>query len=617
MRNLRVQLLISHLILVVLLGVVMSSLVRQYFQLDHSMNSVVTRNVPGMLAAQKLEQDIARQEGCLRLILEGRLEQASRDFEASWPSYVLRLKDAQTTSTPDTAVTLNQLTVASTRYEAEMRSLFSLPPNVDSDEVQRRFSQRIRPTLDKINATTSHLILINGTEMSKASQAIRLETQRAAAGSIIVTVLTLILAICLAYIVVRLALDPLRRVARQAELIGQGDFSHRIPQSRTDELGQLASTFNQMAQKLEQLREAERLKLQRAEQMADAALTFMYDPVVVTDAKGRIAFLNKAAEGLWGPSPASPRVPIIEQVGDRRIVRAIEHAIKDGKVTSSDDDTAMIPIRVGDAERTYRLRANPMTAADGTVLGCVVVLEDMSHQMEVDRLKNQFIGVASHELKTPVQSLLLSAQLLLEGAAGDLSNSQKEVVELQLQDLERLDKLTRELLDITRLEAGTNPPRLELVAPADLLQQVWRNLHHKADARQLSLNLVESPDLFAVPCDRTQIGRVLLNLTDNAIRHTPKGGAVTLRAIAGVNHVTFSVEDTGEGIPPQYLQSIFERFVQVPGATSGGAGLGLSIAQTILKGHGSELRVESEVGKGSRFSFDLSRDHLKSTEEKS
>lgn len=617
MRNIRVQLLISHLILVVLLGLVMSSLVRQYFQLDHSMNGVVTRNVPGLLAGQKLQQGVARQENCLNFILAGQNRQAVQEFSDSWPTFVLALRDAHNSATSETGTILNQLTIAAARYEAEVHAILRSQSPIEAKEVERRYVQRLRPTLDKINSDVNQLILVNSTDISRASQGIRQETQKAAAGSIIVTVLTLVLAIALAYIVVRLALDPLRRVARQAEAIGQGDFSHRIPQSRTDELGQLAGSFNQMAQKLEQLREAERLKLQRAEQMADAALTFMYDPVLVTDAKGRIAFLNKAAEGLWGAVPPNAKIPVIEQVGDRRIVRAIQHAIKDGKVTSSEDDAAMIPIRVGDLERTYRLRASPMTAADGTVLGCVAVLEDMSYQMELDRLKNQFIGVASHELKTPVQSLLLSAQLLMEGAAGELSPGQKEVVELQLQDLERLEKLTRELLDLTRLEAGSSPPRLELVPPHELLSHVWRNLRHKAEARQVSLNLVEDPGLPPVPADRTQIGRVLLNLADNAIRHTRAGGSVTLRAIGSSDHVTFCVEDTGEGIPPEYLRTIFDRFVQVPGATSGGAGLGLSIAQTIIRSHGSELRVESEVGKGSTFCFELGRDVPKNIEDKS
>ena len=278
MRNIRVQLLLSHLILVVLLGLVMSSLVRQYFQLDHSMNGVVNRNVPGLLAAQRLEQGVARQENCLNFIYAGRMGQADAEFSDSWPTFLHSLEEAQKSASADTLISVNQLTLAASRYDLEMRGILRPQATIDSNEVQRRYFQQLRPHLDKISSAVNNLILANSTEISKASQAIRQETQRAAAGSIIVTVLTLVLAIGLAYVVVRLALDPLRRVARQAELIGQGDFSHRIPQSRTDELGQLAATFNQMAQKLEQLREAERLKLQRAEQMADAALTFMYDP---------------------------------------------------------------------------------------------------------------------------------------------------------------------------------------------------------------------------------------------------------------------------------------------------------------------------------------------------
>jgi signal transduction histidine kinase len=117
-----------------------------------------------------------------------------------------------------------------------------------------------------------------------------------------------------------------------------------------------------------------------------------------------------------------------------------------------------------------------------------------------------------------------------------------------------------------------------------------------------------SASLPPVRADKSQIGRVLTNLVTNAIRHTEPGGRITLRASGGTDQVTFAVEDTGSGIPKDYREHIFERFVQVPGATGGGAGLGLSISRTIVQAHGGEMWVESELGQGSTFSFSLRTD---------
>jgi NtrC-family two-component system sensor histidine kinase KinB len=268
----------------------------------------------------------------------------------------------------------------------------------------------------------------------------------------------------------------------------------------------------------------------------------------------------------------------------------------------------MIPVQVEGTQRTYRLRASPMFTDDGLVLGSVTVLEDVTHLREIDRLKNEFIGVASHELRTPVTSLLLSVQLLDEGAAGPLTDAQRELVAAQKTDLERLERLMRELLDITRLEAGTMVPRLELVRAGELLASA-RDATHAASANSnVNLSVDADSSDSTVFADRSQIQRVLTNLINNAVRHTPAGGSVRLRACDEGDDVRFEVADTGVGIPQEYQSKIFDRFVQVPGATQGGAGLGLAIARTIVEAHGGAMALFSVIGKGSTFSFTLRRE---------
>jgi signal transduction histidine kinase len=204
-----------------------------------------------------------------------------------------------------------------------------------------------------------------------------------------------------------------------------------------------------------------------------------------------------------------------------------------------------------------------------------------------------------------VTSLRLANELLLEGAVGELTVDQTEVVKAQAQDLSRLDKLMSDLLDVTRLEAGTSPPRFEILKPFELERGPVAGLTAQAHAKGVELAEYVPESLPAVRADRGQIGRVLTNLISNAIRHTPPGGRIDIKASASDDDVTFRVEDTGAGIPKEYRDRIFERFVQVPGATQGGAGLGLSIAQHIVDAHGGHMAVESEEGRGSKFSFTL------------
>lgn len=166
-----------------------------------------------------------------------------------------------------------------------------------------------------------------------------------------------------------------------------------------------------------------------------------------------------------------------------------------------------------------------MNDEEGKCLGAVVVMEDITYLRDLDRMKTEFIGVAAHELRTPVASLLLSAQLLDEGAAGDLTASQKELVSVQRQDLERLEKLTHDLLDVTKLEAGTLAPRLELIPIGELFRTFERTIRPSAVEHSINLELNVAEDVPALFIDRVQIGRVLINLANNAIRHTPPGDA--------------------------------------------------------------------------------------------
>lgn len=600
MLSLRVQLLVSHLLLVLMMGLVMSLGVTRFFSLRNAIDRVLESNLQSMASAQLMRESLRRQEAIVPFLIqhrpevEGGINVEQRIFEQN-----LILGDRLADDSREISI-FNLLKEKNAVLRGLIRRIEgdNSPPDAQTIGLIRSLlSGMIADTTSAVDINAEQ---ING-EATKASRA----AQEASTVGLVLTVIAVILAIALTIRMVHVALKPLEILANQADKIGSGDLSKKIPDTRTDEIGALARSFNDMLDKLVEARRQEEKRLLRAEAMSDAALESLYDPVVVTDAKGRIVHLNQAAQGLFGPAPTVPRAPVVEHIGDRRIVKAIERAIQEDAVSDAEDATSLVPIKVGGADRTYRVRATPMKTAEGALLGSVAVLEDITHLRELDRLKTEFIGVASHELRTPVTSLLLSVQLLLEGAAGTLNETQQTIVLTQQEDLERLEKLMRELLDITRLEAGSSPPRFEVLRPADLIKSSISATIAAATAKGVALTPDIEDGVANVRADRSQIGRVLANLVNNAIRHTPSGGSILVSASSMADQVRFKVTDTGEGIPKEYLSSIFERFVQVPGATQGGAGLGLSIVRTIVEAHGGKMSVESELGKGSSFAFDL------------
>jgi signal transduction histidine kinase len=198
----------------------------------------------------------------------------------------------------------------------------------------------------------------------------------------------------------------------------------------------------------------------------------------------------------------------------------------------------------------------------------------------------------------------MGVHLLLERVAGDLTDKQVEILSACREDCERLDKLMRDLLDLSRIEAGESKPAHEPVRTGDLISAANQELRLQVEAKGLAFRVEAPAELPKVMADRSQVERVLTNLVVNAIRYT-KQGEIKISALSRGNFVAVSVSDTGAGIPHEYLPHIFDKFVQVPGAPTGGAGLGLAISRLIVEGHGGQISAQSEPEKGSTFTFTL------------
>jgi len=231
---------------------------------------------------------------------------------------------------------------------------------------------------------------------------------------------------------------------------------------------------------------------------------------------------------------------------------------------------------------------------------------EMSRQVEASqRSQRDFVANVSHELKTPLTSIQGFAQAILDGAADD-PQSIRQAAQVIHDEAGRMHRLVLDLLELARLDAGTADLRREPVDLAALARNVAQRMAPQAQEAQVTLR-VAGEESLTVYGDGDRLAQVLLNLLDNALKHTPAGGQVTVQVRGAGNWAEVAVQDTGEGIPPEVLPRIFERFYQLDQARRGGAGLGLSIAYEIVRAHGGTLTAQSQPGKGSTFVVKLPR----------
>jgi PAS domain S-box-containing protein len=398
---------------------------------------------------------------------------------------------------------------------------------------------------------------------------------------------------------------PLRQLTATTARIAGGDLNAEAEVVSHDEVGMLAAEYNRMAERIRSLRQSDMGKLVIAQQTTEAAIDSLYDPVIVTDAEGCVTKLNPAAEAIFGTEMENRGKHVGEVARDTRIAGAVAEALRSQRPVAGEGAASVLPLAVDGSERAYRLRTTPMRDNDKRLVGAVTLLEDITHLSEIDRLKSEFIATASHELRTPLTSVQMGVYLMLEGAVGELTDKQVEVLEACREDCDRLDKLMRDLLDLSKIEAGESKPQIVPVNTRKLIDTAAEALRPQVEAKDLYLKVDIPPDLPNVLADREQIERVISNLVSNAVRYTMRGGEIQIGATCRDHTVAVSVRDTGIGIPSEYLPHIFDKFVQVPNAPTGGAGLGLAISKSIIEAHNGQISVRSELGRGSTFTFTL------------
>jgi len=418
-------------------------------------------------------------------------------------------------------------------------------------------------------------------------------------------------AILVAALTLVFVLRPIQRLSRDIRRIASGDLAHRSDwgsgnQGR-DSFGAIANEMNRLAVRLRELRETEAGRRQMEFQLSDAVLQSIFEPIIVTDSKGHVLKLNQSAAELLGVAStgATDRMTLINMAntpGGDKILDAIRNAVSMQRAVAAEDEAAMLPMRIGDRERNFRLRTTPMRDSEGRLLGAVTTLEDVTSLQDTDRFKTQFIAMASNRLRDPLMQLRRGLYALTMGFAGELRGLQSELVSSATQEAQKLDDLMADLIEVAELDSGKRIPHLERLLPYTELESARSRMSDTAFNKGVRLEIRAFADLSYVQADKRALRTILDNLLTNAIRYTPSGGEVVLEAEERKKFIQFTVRDNGPGIAAERLGKIFDRFSSF---SEGGTGLGLALVRRLVESLGGQISVESRLGHGATFRFTL------------
>lgn len=400
--------------------------------------------------------------------------------------------------------------------------------------------------------------------------------------------------------------QPMQQLIQATNSIREGNYETRLSLENSDEIGVLSHTFNHMAEELESTIRS----LNEEKNQLSSILRSMTDAVLTFDREGQIVLTNPPGQDLldgwrelhWEQQETEEKSESFSALPEP--LRPLFHSV----LKHGEDASANVHVK----QNVWSVQMAPLYT-DNSIRGVVAVLRDVSEEARLEKMRADFVANVSHEIRTPLSMMQGYSEALLDGMASSPEESE-ELVQVIHDESLRMGRLVKDLLDLTRMDAGHMDLHLEQVNVHELIQRVQRKFLVRAKERDVELvyEVTDRP-LMLSAADEDRLEQVLTNLLDNAFRHTPAGRGIVIQADETETDrrsaIRIRVKDEGVGIPQEDLPYIFDRFYKADKARvrgeDGGTGLGLAIVRTIVEAHHGKITAESGIGQGSIFTMIL------------
>ncbi len=571
-------------------------------ELGDAIDVILRENYRSVIACQNMKESLERMDSGALFILSGYEKEGREAIDGNLPEFEKALTmELNNITLPGESENATHLQEVFAKYKTTIQAM----EEITSYERRRDiYFGELFPLFREIKRTADAILNMNQKNMYDANQSARHKATKARDQMYFLLILGALLAVAYIFLIGKWILRPIERLTQSAEEIKRGNLDLIVESDTHDEIGRLSETFNAMAASLREVRRSDEAKLVRIQHSTQQTFDILPDAVAILDLDGKIEMATETAGNIFGLK----RNTRIESTPFRWITELYKNALKGEHASEKEGATDVVQHFVNAEEHFFRPITAPILNNRRDLIGIILILKDVTDQLEQDELKKGVISTVSHQLKTPLTSMRMAIHLLLDEKVGPLNPKQQELLIAAQEDSERLQKILVNLLDISRIVSGRMAMEFHAVPPHQIISETVESFRGAALGHGVKIHTLLPGDLPDVWADAMRIGHVFANLLSNALKYTASGDTVTVAAHVGEEQIEFSVSDTGKGIPEQYLSRIFDPFFRVPGQEADtGTGLGLSIVKEIVEAHGGSVTVKSKPGEGTNFSFTLKK----------
>ncbi len=605
--NLKKKILVGYGISFALLILVVAWAVTNIVALGNAADAILRENYRSIIAARHMMEILSAQD---RVVLRAAADPAGgtpefRSMEAEFFQWLARAKDNVTIEGEGAQV--RSIEEAYTRYRNDyhLRYLPTASASRDPERNSALYASKAGSDFAEANKACAELLRMNEKTMYEASDGASRAARVAIWSTSIVALSALITALFFSLFLSERIVRPVGKFIQAARKISSGEYSIQVPVDTKDELGSLASEFNQMASRLEKYHELNIDQIVAEKNKISAILSSIADGIVVFDTNMKISGINPAARRILSLEFAEYGSIECKDVSPSpKVCETIEAMISTGTQPDIPDDERIFSVEENGKVRYFLYSVTAVKGKQQSLTGVVLLLKDITHLKEIERLKTEFVTAAAHELKTPLTSMGMSVDLLLEKAETLLPEKERSLLLAAHDEVHRMKALVSDLLDLSKIEAGKIELEMDAVDVGSLFELVKTIFKDQAVMKNVAIETDAQDGLPPVRADWNKTTWVLTNLVSNALRYVGEKGSILLKASRIDTDIHVSVRDNGSGIPLEQQSRIFDKLVQAPGR-SNGSGLGLAICKEIVRAHGGTIWVESAPGEGSTFTFTL------------